>query len=370
MGNIKSNGLKPTKNPRHPVITDPNIYADVMEAVKNDQPDLLILYLSTDATSGDAGHRMVIYEQMVTDTEYKGNLLHMVTMGQARNCATLLVNPPYNWSPDVPNALGWTPLQIAEQQDDIPTLCALALNSKELRGSTPLKERTNEHPLLSTCLIWPQQDSSHHVPLFDFLMPRFGRETLNRLHPSVFHDALDRFGRRAQLMFELLLSDPDLLSEEFTGDEKPFTLWPLKLPPSDMDLSGDWSSSGTYSERAEFSWLSSVIDGAKNLEALIRLKNAWSYHRFRTVKQSVSSQEYGWGPPTLKDFCRIEFRRQMVKSLRGKRKKTGVKKQKSYARLIKELGVPPSLLKYLLYSELWPTTTRWCSFGSSRSGVR
>ncbi|KAF5400830.1 hypothetical protein PHET_05478 [Paragonimus heterotremus] len=73
----------------------------------------------------------------------------------ATRCTMLLVNPPYCYSPDQRDAIGWSPMHIAEARDDLSTLYELALQSRELRHFRP---RPFEEPnkCLSTCVIWPQ----------------------------------------------------------------------------------------------------------------------------------------------------------------------------------------------------------------------
>ncbi|KAF6770327.1 hypothetical protein AHF37_09854, partial [Paragonimus kellicotti] len=95
------------------------------------------------------------YFILFVDRRAKRTILHLAVSCSAKHCTMLLVNPPYSYSPDQRDAIGWSPMHIAEARDDLSTLYELALQSRELRHYRP---RPLEEPnkCLSTCVIWPQ----------------------------------------------------------------------------------------------------------------------------------------------------------------------------------------------------------------------
>lgn len=79
----------------------------------------------------------------------------LAVLHAAARCVTMLVEPPYLWSPDTPDANGWTAMQMAEALNDLHVMYPLACVSRELRHMEPVFSRSNNQ-LSTTHLFWPQ----------------------------------------------------------------------------------------------------------------------------------------------------------------------------------------------------------------------
>ncbi|CAL8083497.1 unnamed protein product [Calicophoron daubneyi] len=295
-------------------------YGEVINAIEQDCPDLLPPHLAVPGKPTSSAGDKLITENTVLDSKNRRNLLHMAAIRSAHKCVTLLVSPPYSWDPDRPDALGWTPFQIAEDQDDFPTVCALGMFSRELRGPAIERTGTRKYGTLSTCLLWPQLYRARNVHSFKFLKGSTENQGRTDKESPLIRFLYANLGRRMQLTFELLLSDPELLHPKLTTGEteqahtQHFSCWPLKVSKF-ADHNVGQSSIEVHPESFDHIWLQSVLAGGSTSQSFTNLYESWTHCRLLQPNQEHTVLGHSWVPPSLKEFCRICLRRALVNSM-------------------------------------------------------
>ncbi|KAA3679689.1 uncharacterized protein DEA37_0012968 [Paragonimus westermani] len=308
------------------------------------------------------------YFILFVDRRAKRTILHLAVSCSATRCTMLLVNPPYSYSPDQRDAIGWSPMHIAEARDDLSTLYELALKSRELRHFRP---RPFEEPnkCLSTCVIWPQDLFANPLGTENFLQHTTRGTVRNRM-PSSLHGTPATFacGHSFALIFEMFLANPDLCdfdlmlavksleSDRHSTFEKEvnFTLWPIRpVDPHDGLIHSpecrDYPHClAEYLEAA----------GENNLDATQKFENLfqiWKFHRFRIDNEGQHPRPSVWSPLNLKAFCRMAIRRHMVNRTMPSISNSQNSLYYNYAYNVKSLRLPDNLQRFLLYCELWPS---------------
>ncbi|VDP85237.1 unnamed protein product [Echinostoma caproni] len=212
----------------------------------------------------------------------------------------MLIEPPFLWDPDKPDAFGWTAMQLAEALNNIHTMYPLACASRELRHFEPLVLNKENH-LITTRLFWPQ-DMMVYTFLKSPISTRRAR-TRNRI-PLETPWQLSRggpelFGSHLALLFELLLSEsPPLPRGDWDHDQvEPLVTWPIRMAPL-RNREGHTPDCTNY-------------------------PNCLSTH---------------WLQPALTD--------------------TQAHIYPNYAKILGELNLPAEIFDFLLYRDLWPVQNR------------
>ncbi|TGZ62734.1 hypothetical protein CRM22_007261 [Opisthorchis felineus] len=317
--------------------------ADILDA---DEPEALIPFLRNPK---DAQTSSLIDEA----TEYvEKTLLRFAVIRSAYKCVALLTSPPYSWDPDRRDPYGWSPLQTAEDRDDLWCSTELALRTSELRSVGYLLPKWPCGGRTSTCLLWPQDMWYQPLTREAFIHRRgFG---------SVLHHGIRLLDQRRQLAmggemvaltFELLMATPFLFAFDlWTGEpctHHTGTFWPI--PQTALTKAADHFGCSRYPQ-----CLHLVLPDLSNTpedpeEAWQSIFSAWLCHRLQPeYRRPVKECTLNWSPIRLQDLCRAAIRQRLVYAM------VECNPCENYAQRISQVPLPYRLKDFLLYREIWP----------------
>ncbi|CAL8099313.1 unnamed protein product [Calicophoron daubneyi] len=340
---------------------------DLLDIIEHDEPERLHAYLSASTTEDHQNMqngplcREPLTESTFLD-ENSRNLLHFAAMRSATKCAALLVSPPYNWSADKQDQMGWSPMQIAEDRDDIPTLYELSVHSRELRYYPYSFPEQAGFQLMSTCLFWPQDVIVTPFGSKEFFRTRLrglGKYTETPAELRGYESFMD--GHSIALFFELLLSNPELCDPFVLTGQPEYGVkeredepdhWIIKLPDRcPMEHAFECQ---IFPHCLLRDWIMSLAYRPNKIRAFKDLQNVWIVHRFTVPSGENYPIEYRALPPTLKEFCRMTIRRYLVRHVQPDILRIEARLFPNYGQLVRSLHLPPDLQNYLLYREMWP----------------
>ncbi|KAG5451216.1 hypothetical protein CSKR_110014 [Clonorchis sinensis] len=349
---------------------------DLLTILENDEAECLVPFVALPSERYDSDER-IFKEDTMLDRRKKRNLLHIASILSATKCVKLLVNSPYFWDPDRLDASGWTPLQIAEDRDDLSTLYELAVHSRELRHFKPAIPTDGGRQFVSSCLVWPQDVLLDPFDMIEFYLPTLrgiGRGVTPYLTVRTSKTGLS--GRSMALLFELLLANPYMSTvTALVGnvDQDPFSnnadceascLWPMQ--PIEVSYISDHDDQcQIYPDCLFRSWMLSLNYQDDFFQAFKELYNIWKFHRFAgSYSEENENIKAYLSPITLLSACRVAIRRHLVNKTFPSIPDSQSSIYPNYVRHVLQLGLPQLLTDFLLYREMWPETewteqSRW-----------
>ncbi|CAM0512180.1 unnamed protein product [Fasciola hepatica] len=326
-----------------------SIYQSVLRSLVNDDPEQLAKYIKKPQEKPPFLWKPFLKEKSLLDRAKRRNLLHLAVLHAASRCVTMLVESPYLWDPDIPDANGWTAMQMAEALNNIHIMYPLARVSRELRHMEPVVSRKNNQ-LTTTHLFWPQDlmtgafispyaDCSRRVVMLQF-SPEMPWRLSGRL-PTFS-------GRDLALLFELLLADHPLICRDLECPlVLPLTIWPI-CNSSMLNHVGHMPNCEDYPNCLLTQWLRTNRSGGSLSLCYQETISVWKLHRFGWLHPD------GGTPLSLKEHCRICFRRQVTNCIKPAFVDTQANIYPNYARILMQFNLPSMLVDFLLYREFWP----------------
>ncbi|KAK4472775.1 hypothetical protein MN116_003995 [Schistosoma mekongi] len=309
------------------------------QAIKNDCPEKLCDLLQNEGITIPSDR---ITEQSFVNRQIRENLLHFAVHQSANRCINLLLNPPFCWNPECPNALSHTPLDLAMRRHYLPVVYLLASHS---RYPYPYKK----HPFsVDLLLVEPSSVGLISEALnsnYDLHEPSDLTWLLNAC--TYDENNIQYTAENVVLLFELLLSGPMCPLN--------FALWSAleQVSVNNHDISCTSYPTCLFNNNS-YIWNTTWSD----------LVTAWASHRSGVTTQSkVCNQQRVtfFGPLSLMDFCRITIRRYVSRLIdihRQAFEQSHAVKYYNYANLIAQLPIPPKLRAFLSYCDLWPNLVR------------
>ncbi|KAH8854259.1 PKC-activated phosphatase-1 inhibitor [Schistosoma japonicum] len=309
------------------------------QAIRDDCPEKLRYLLQNERTTFPNNQ---ITEQSFVNPQIRENLLHFAVHQSANRCINLLLNPPFCWNSEYPNALGHTPLDLAMRRHYLPVVYLLASHS---RPPYLYKKHSFSVNLL---LIEPSSAGLISEALnsnYDFHEPSDLTWLLNAC--TYDENNIQYTAENIVLLFELLLSGPICPLN--------FALWSALEQVSSVN---NHDISCTSYPTCLFKNNSYIRNTTWN-----DLVTAWALHRSDvTIQSKVCNQRVNFfGPLSLMDFCRITIRRHVLNLIdihRQAHEQSHVVKYCNYANLITQLPISPKLRAFLSYCDLWPNLDR------------
>ncbi|GAA47197.1 hypothetical protein CLF_100071 [Clonorchis sinensis] len=290
------------------------------------------------------------------------SLLCLAVLYCAENCIHWLVSSP-NWSnPNRPDPTGCIPIRLAEDRDDFGALKHMAPLSTSWCYFTSF-EWNPQWWNPCTVLLWPQAISNCGLErnmltrIHERGVPPFYKEDIP---PNDCRILFRLCGQSIALLFELFMAVPEHCAFDiWTGkDGVPMgkrRFWPI--PPVNWELSHQ-------NDCDEYPYcLHHVLNelmGTRDEESLLaELSATWRWHRFSMVhlkdKEDTGTQpERIWGPPTLKELCRVSTRRQLARSSTRGDSHPPVPSMENYLRRVCSLPIPKALQSFVMFRDLWP----------------
>ncbi|KER27348.1 hypothetical protein T265_05595 [Opisthorchis viverrini] len=240
----------------------------------------------------------------------------------AENCIRWLVNAP-NWSnPNRPDPTGCIPIRLAEDRDDFGALKHMAPLSTASCYFTSFEVNPQWwNPC--TLLLWPHAicncglERNMITRIYERGVPPFYKEDIP---PNDCRVMLRLCGQSIALLFELFMAVPEHCAFDiWTGKDgvpiRKRRFWPI--PPVNWELTHQ-------SDCDEYPYclhhMLNELMGTRDEESLLaELSATWRWHRFSMVRlkdeeETGNHPERIWGPPTLKELCRVGIRRQLARS--------------------------------------------------------
>ncbi|OON23471.1 hypothetical protein X801_00621 [Opisthorchis viverrini] len=250
------------------------------------------------------------------------SLLCLAVLYCAENCIRWLVNAP-NWSnPNRPDPTGCIPIRLAEDRDDFGALKHMAPLSTASCYFTSFEVNPQWwNPC--TLLLWPHAicncglERNMITRIYERGVPPFYKEDIP---PNDCRVMLRLCGQSIALLFELFMAVPEHCAFDiWTGKDgvpiRKRRFWPI--PPVNWELTHQ-------SDCDEYPYclhhMLNELMGTRDEESLLaELSATWRWHRFSMVRlkdeeETGNHPERIWGPPTLKELCRVGIRRQLARS--------------------------------------------------------
>ncbi|KAM7536811.1 hypothetical protein Aperf_G00000081002 [Anoplocephala perfoliata] len=236
----------------------------------------------------------------------------------AASCVHILVHPPYNWNPDLRNVMGFSALDLAMRNRNayLPVVWSLASTSTEV-----VRDPSEEHLSVTHILIKPPAEPLSHDQVIRICTLDF--------------DNVEYTKNNICLFFELLRCTPTLLPQDLSSVK------PQCCPEC---VAAGNTHSPLCLEEVTF-----------NFDFPARYA-CWLWHRYRGESETPDKFDL----PSLLECCRATIRKHIVPNLSNT----------DYAKALKSLQLPPRMVAFLAFREMWPVVDPKHAFDFRRGRSR